>query len=476
MLNLNLNSTKMKKLFILFLAIVFINTSAYAVATFIDKSIELSLEMDQSKTYFPTTAAGIDSYSPSDITARVQTSTGLVNHGITDKIVEVTTGKEFGGSNRSTLHIKAIGIGECRIVCSCTFKVPLKTTMGTASVIYNVKVTEKNVLVSEISFNKQSMNLSVGNSEKLYADILPTNASNQNLKWTSSNMNIASVTSEGLVTALSCGETIITANSTDGSNVKATCSVNVIIPVASIILSKESLSLQIGESSTISAIILPTNATNQELQWFSSNPNIASIDNNGKISAISPGECIIIATSTDGSNITSKCNVLVDNIVLVSDIKISETEMILDEGQSSKLTATISPNTASNKTLLWSSSNEDIATVTQEGNVTAVSIGTAIISVKTTDGSNISASCIVDVVKSTSSICDVSNNDIRIYASNKTIHINNVPINQFVDIFYIDGTNVYRKLSSGNLISFHTQEKGIYIIKVGTHTFKVLIL
>lgn len=466
----------MKKLFTLFLVIVFINTSAYAIATFIDKSINLNLEVDQSKTYFPTTAAGIDSYRPSDITIQVQTSTGAFNHNITDKIVKVTTGKEFGGSFRSTLHIKAIGVGECRIVCSCSFTVPLGNTIGIANIIYNIKVTEKKVLISEISFNKQSMNLYVGNSEILYADILPINASNQNLKWTSSNTNIASVNSNGVVTALSNGETIITASSTDGSNITAICNVNVITPVTSIILSKESISLLIGQSSNISAIVLPTNATNQKLQWFSSNPNIASIDNNGKISAISTGECIILAISTDGSNITSKCKVLVDNLIFVSDIALSETEITLNEGKSTKIATTISPSMASNKTLLWSSSNDDIATVTQDGNITASSNGTAVISVKSTDGSNISASCIVNVVKPTSSIYKVSDNNVRVYTSNKTIHICNIPINQIVNIFHIGSTNVYKILSIGNSISFHPHEKGIYIVKVGVHSFKVMVL
>lgn len=553
----------MKKLFILFLVIVFINTSTYAIDTFIDKSINLNLEVNQSKTYFPTTAAGIDSYSPSGITVQVQTSTGFINPSITDKIVKVTTGKESGGTFRNTLHIKAVGIGECRIVYSCTYTVPLGHNIGIANIIYHVKVTEETVLVSKISLNRQSMNLPIGNSETLYANIQPTNASNKKLRWTSSNTNIASVTSDGLVTALSNGEAIIAANSTDGSNVTATCNVNVITQVTSIILSKEYLSLQIGQSTKISAIVLPTNATNQELQWLSSDPNIASVDNNGNISANSPGECIILATSTDGSNITSKCNVLVNNIVLVSDIDLNETELTLSEGQSTQIIATISPDIASNKTILWSSSNENIAKITQDGTITAVSNGTAVITAKSTDGSNISASCTVNVVKLVSSIyisntdlnlnvgekftiiayalpsdatnkillwnseneniakvengivsaidtghtyitiestdgsciketCkinvdestaisnisanDVKANDVKANVSNGIIYISNVASNQLVNVFHIDGTTVYKKLSSGKLLSFRPHKKGIYIVKVGAYTFKVMVI
>lgn len=75
------------------------------------------------------------------------------------------------------MRIQAIGIGECRIVCSCSYDVPLNSTGGLANIIYLVKVTDKKILVSDISLNKSVANIFVGGYETLYADIFPSNAS-----------------------------------------------------------------------------------------------------------------------------------------------------------------------------------------------------------------------------------------------------------------------------------------------------------
>ena len=379
-------------------------TSMFAVATFIDKSVNLSLKVGESKTYYPSTAAGVDSYNPSSVSAIVETSSGLTNPSVTDKIVKVTTGKEIGGSFRSSVIIQAIGVGECRVVCSCTYSVPLSTTMGIANIIYHVKVTEKEVLVSEISLNQTSVVTPVGKSFILLADILPFNASNQALSWSSSNSNVASVNSNGVVSANQVGSTIIEAKSTDGSNKSAVCNVKVIIPVSQIILSQNNLELWVNQSVTLSTVILPNNATNKKIIWISSNPEIVTIDENGKLKAQSSGNCVIVATSCDGSDVSATCAVTVTKPIPVSGIILSETEISLKEGKSVTLTASVTPSDASDKSVVWSSSDETIASVSQDGVVTAVSKGSAYITATSADGSGLSASCTVNVVKPVSGI------------------------------------------------------------------------
>ena len=392
------------KRFILIFLLSICFSSAYAVATFIDKNINITLEVGQSKTYFPTTAAGVDSYSPSTVTARVQTSTGLTNPSVTDKIVKVSTGKEYGSTIRSSVRIQALGVGECRVVCSCTYDVPLSNTTGIANIIYHIKVTEKQVLVSNISLNKSSVITNVGDSFSLIADISPTNASNQILSWTSSNPNVAYVNSNGVVYARNAGFTIIEALSTDGSNISASCSVQVIIPVTQIILDNNNLYLYEGQTYKLNTVILPTNATIQNINWISSNPDVATVDKNGNIKAVSSGNCAIVAASTDGSNISAISNVTVTKPKIVSSIVLSETEITLNEGESAKLFATVSPDNANNKSVIWTSSDETVATVSQDGRVTANSKGKAYITAHSTDGSDISASCPVKVVKLVTSI------------------------------------------------------------------------
>lgn len=448
-------------------------TSMFAVATFIDKSVNVSLKVGESKTYFPSTAAGVDSYNPSSVSARVQTSTGLTNPSVTDKIVKVTTGKEIGGSFRSSVRIQAIGVGECRVVCSCTYSVPLSTTTGIANIIYHVKVTEKEVLVSEISLNKTSVVTHVGKSFTLLADILPSNASNQVLNWYSSNSNVANVNSNGVVSANQVGSTIIEAKSTDGSNKFAVCNVEVIIPISQIILSQTNLELRVGQSSTLSTVILPTNATNKKVNWISSNPEIVTIDENGNLNAHSSGNCVIVAASCDGSNISASCAVTVIKPKPVSGIVLNKTEISLKEGESFTLTASVVPSDASNTHLLWYSEDEYVARV-DNGLVTAIGVGSTYIIVESKDCANIIEKCKIIVEKSAGIEYTVSDN-IRVFVENKVLYIANVPNGKTAYIFNSNGTLINSQLSKGNLIKFQLPMNGIYIVAVGAHRYKVII-
>lgn len=407
------------KIIKLVLCFLFFNTSAFAIATFIDKNVNVNLEVGQYKTYFPTTAAGADSYSPSSVHASVQTSIGLTNPSITNRIIKVTTGQELGGQNRSTVRIQAVGVGECRVVCSFSYNVPLGSTMGIANVIYHVKVTEKTVYVSSISLNKNILNMSAGDTEMLYSSVLPSNASNTTLSWSSSNNNIATVNSNGLVTAISNGNAIISVKSTDGSNVSAECSINVFTPVSSIILSHDFLSLKVGESSNITSVVLPTSATNPKLQWISSNPNIVIVDDAGNITAKTPGECIVIATSTDGSNISASCSVIVTQ--KIENVTLDNYSLSLFEGESKSLTATIYPSDATS-IIEWYSSNTDICTVDANGLISAVSKGEATVVAKCSSDPSIFAVCNIVVNRHVDGIV-LSNSEITLFVdTNKQLY------------------------------------------------------
>lgn len=257
------------------------------------------------------------------------------------------------------------------------------------------------IMIDSIALNAQCLNLSEGESFQFIVNFSPENATIQALEWKSSNGEIATISQDGTLTAISKGEAIITAATTDGSNVSASCTVNVVKLVSGIVLSETELTLNEGQSAQITATVTPELANNKSLIWSSSNEAVATVNQDGKITAITKGSAIISAESTDGSNISASCNVNV--VKLVSGIVLSETEMSLNEGSTAQLTAIVSSD-ANNPTLVWVSSDENIATVSQDGKITAVSKGTAIITAKTTDGSNISASCTVDVIKLVNSI------------------------------------------------------------------------
>ena len=171
--------------------------------------------------------------------------------------------------------------------------------------------------VSGITLNKTALNLTIGASESLVATISPSNATNKDVEWTSSNTNVATVDTTGKVTGVSAGSATITVKTKDGSKV-ATCNVTVknsVIPVTGVTLNKTALNLVTGASESLVATISPSNATNKNVEWTSSNTNVATVDTTGKVKAISTGSAIITVKTKDGAKVAT-CNVTVKNPVI----------------------------------------------------------------------------------------------------------------------------------------------------------------
>ena len=169
-----------------------------------------------------------------------------------------------------------------------------------------------NVNVSGISLNKFSMVLSIGESYKLSHTIVPENATNKSVTWTSNNPNIVKVNNNGVINTISCGESNITVISNNGHK-KATCEVKVIrdvIHVKGITFDIDSMNLQLNNTTTLMPKITPIIATDTLVIWSSSNPSIATVDQNGLITPIDDGFTTIIATTNDG-NYTATCKVRV---------------------------------------------------------------------------------------------------------------------------------------------------------------------
>lgn len=248
---------------------------------------------------------------------------------------------------------------------------------------------EPQVDVVSVSLNQTSLSLTEGESSTLTATVNPSNATNKVVTWSSSNTSVASV-SGGKVTALKEGSATITASSGGKS---ATCAVTVQkkpVPVTSVTISKTSLTLIEGESSTLTATVNPSDATEQTVTWSSSNTAVATV-NGGKVTAVKEGTATITA-SCGGKSAT--CAVTVEKKVIpVTSVSLNKTTVKLKQNETVQLTATVSPADATDKTLKWNSSNTAVATVTN-GLVKAVKEGTATITVTVGDKS---ATCSVTV-------------------------------------------------------------------------------
>ncbi len=248
----------------------------------------------------------------------------------------------------------------------------------------------KDVAVTSVTLNQVSIELKVGESVQLTATVQPSNATSKTIIWSSSNSSIASI-ANGLLTAIGEGSATITASAGGKS---ATCTVTVkqnVIAVTSITLDQTSVELTEGDNVTITATVKPDNATNKTVTWSSSAPEVASIQD-GKITAIKAGDAVIKAVAGDKS---ATCNVKVKaKVIAVESIELNKSEITLKEGDSETLEATVKPDNATDKTVTWSTSVSNVATVNNSGKVTAVSIGETII---TASCGGVSAKCTVKV-------------------------------------------------------------------------------
>ena len=249
------------------------------------------------------------------------------------------------------------------------------------------------VAVTGITLDKTSLTILKGKNVKLTATVLPKNATNKILTWSSSNTNVATVDGIGNVKAKSEGIAVITATSSNGKKIQ--CKVEVkksVIAVTSIALNKTALTLTKGNTANLVATIKPSNATNKKVTWSSSNSNIVAVSN-GKITAKKEGTATITVMSSNGK--VAKCKVVVKNPTIpVKSVSLNKSSLTLNKGTTANLVATIKPTNANNKSVTWKSSNSNIVAVSN-GKITAKKAGTATITATSSNGKK--ASCKITV-------------------------------------------------------------------------------
>lgn len=171
------------------------------------------------------------------------------------------------------------------------------------------------------------------------------------------------------------------------------------VSVTRVMLSQSSISLKEGNTYQLSASVYPTNATNKNVNWSSSNTTVATVSN-GFVSARAAGTATITCRAADGSGKYATCKVHVEPATIyVSSIALNKTSASLYVGETTQLSASVSPSSATDKSVGWTSDNTSVATVSGGGLVTAKSVGTATITCKAKDGSGKKATCFISVKK-----------------------------------------------------------------------------
>lgn len=256
--------------------------------------------------------------------------------------------------------------------------------------------------VSGITLNKPSVALAIGAKEALVATIAPQNASNKGVIWATTDPSVATVSETGVVTAVKGGSATITAIAAGRKMKNSTCVVTVaktIIPVSSVTLDQSTLSLNEGGSQTLTAVVLPADASNQSVIWSSSDATVALVSEMGEVTALKAGTANIIATSAADNQKTAVCALTVSKLIIaVESVTLNKTTLSLVEGKTETLTATVLPAAASDKSVLWSSSDNAVATVSATGEVVALKAGTTNIIATSVSGQK-PATCVVTVTK-----------------------------------------------------------------------------
>ncbi len=242
----------------------------------------------------------------------------------------------------------------------------------------------KSVSVTEVGLNKTSTTLVEGETETLVATVMPENATDKSVVWESGNESAATVSQEGLVTAVGEGKATITVKTNDGG-FSASCEVTVkkkVIAVTGVKLSAESMTLREGDKGTLTVTVEPANATNKNVKWWTTDLDIVSVGSTlggstGYVEARKAGTATVTVKTEDGE-FSASCEITVEKKeVPVTGITIEPSSLKLPVGDTYSLVPHVQPSDATNQDIKWLSTNESVATVNAEGKVTAVAAGNA---------------------------------------------------------------------------------------------------
>lgn len=310
------------------------------------------------------------SYSLSTVQQPSTANEAVTWHSENESIATVNQNGVVYGKSKGTTKIYAVTTqSNIRAECTVTVSAP----------------------ISSIKLSSENKTLKLGASDVITATISPADYEG-NISWESSDDSIVSVDSDGIIKANKIGTAYITATATSG--VSAQCNVTVNQPAAVIKLNKSEITTYVGSTYQLSSSVLPLDTTDS-VSWKSNNTSYATVSNTGLVTGVRPGSTSITARTSNG--LTATCNVTIkEAIVEPTSVTLSDTYITLAPEDAKAINATIAPSNATETNLVWTSSDENVATVNNKGVVTAVSNGYATITAKTTNG--YSHQCTVKVV------------------------------------------------------------------------------
>ena len=313
-----------------------------------------------------------------------------------------------------TGNVVALAVGKTSVVATCD---------ADATMTAECQVTVEGV--KKVAIIEPSVTLQMGGktSETLHASVEVVGNLAQSVVWSTGNAAIATIdATTGVVTAVAPGTTTITATSTADATKTATCTLTVapatppVVKVSSITVAPATQTLKVGETLKLTATVAPDNATEKGFTWRSEDESLATVDQDGNVTAQSVGTVQIFALSSEKeSTVKGQCTLTVapatPPVVKVSSITVAPATQTLKVGETLKLTATVAPDNATEKGISWRSTNEAVATVSASGEVITKAVGTTTIIAKSQEeGSNVEGKCELTVEAAIPNKPDTPNN------------------------------------------------------------------
>ncbi|SHO52522.1 Ig-like domain-containing protein [Anaerocolumna xylanovorans] len=286
-----------------------------------------------------------------------------------EKIVKINS------SNSELVNISAMDIPGTALVMAINTE---NYIIGYSKVTVKQKVSSLTLSATNLSLMKSA------GTYQLRATVLPASATNQKVIWMSTNPAVATVSDTGLVTLLTSGSTSIIATSQDNPDATAVCNVTVGVSSTAIKLDDSKKVMYTGDTTKLSYTITPTNATNTDVVWSTSDSSIVSVDAKGNVKAVAAGTAVIILKTADGLYM-STCTITVKEKATGLAFDVTSLELYIGKTYTIKVTPI--PATATDYTLTWSSLDATIASVDNNGTITAKAAGKTIITATTSTGS-----------------------------------------------------------------------------------------
>ena len=234
----------------------------------------------------------------------------------------------------------------------------------------------------------------VNKQVNLRTAVLPRDATYQKVVLTTDDPSVARIQRTGLL-GVSAGETVLTAANEQSPEIAVRYRVLVVQPVTKLTVEADTATVAAGGQIALRAAVTPENATITEVEWSSGNENIATVDENGTVTGVKAGTARILAAAADGSGV--RANYMVKVVQNPTGIQVNTDRLTVDVGRTAAIRATVSPMNAFNKKVIWSSSDESVATVSAAGRITALSLGQCVITARSEALDTVSASVAVTV-------------------------------------------------------------------------------